>query len=213
MVYLPLLLLLGYLSGSLPFSYLIARRCGVDVRQVGTRSASPGNVWRSVGPLPGALAIAAEITKGALPLWLARAVVADDLAVLLVGLAAMAGHNWPLFLAFDGGRGATLGLITLLAVSYQWLGLTLLPLAVVTIGMRDSAPGIFVAFLLVPLCGYLLGLSDSVVLASAGIPALTYLRRVTAPLPASVPPAERRRVFWNRLVFDRPERGRRWRPR
>ncbi len=209
---LPLLLLLGYALGSVPFSFLIARRYGVDVRRVGTHSASPGNVWRSVGPLPGALAIAADVTKGIVPLLLARILTGDDLAVLLVGLATMVGHNWPVFLAFDGGRGVSLGLITLLCVSCQWLGLTLLPLAAVTIGLRDSAPGIFVAFLFVPLFGILLGLSESVVVASLGVPALTYLRRLTAPLPADVRPAARRQVFWNRLLFDRPERGRRSRP-
>ncbi len=206
---LPFLLLLGYALGSVPFSYLIARRYGVDVRQVGTGSASPGNVWRCVGPLPGALAIAADIAKGLVPLLLARALTGEDLGVLLVGLATMAGHNWPVFLAFDGGRGVSLGLITLLCVSYQWLGLTLLPLAAVTIGLRDSAPGIFIAFLLVPIFAALLGLSEAVVVASTGIPALTFLRRLTAPSPAGMPPADRRQVFWNRLLFDRPERSHR----
>lgn len=203
-----LLVIVGYVFGSVPFSYLISRHYGVDIRQVGTHSASPGNVWHSVGPVAGAVSIAAEVAKGGVPMLLARALTGDDLAVLLVGLAAMAGHNWPLFLGFDGGRGASLGLITLLLVSYHWLGLALLPLSVLTIGLRDSAPAIFVTFLLVPVFGAVLGFPPAVVTASVGIPVITLLRRITAPGSAESTPGKRWHLLGNRLVFDRAERHR-----
>lgn len=201
-----LLFIAGYIFGSVPFSYLIGRYYGVDLRHIGTRVASPGNVWHSIGRLPGIVAIIAEVAKGTVPMLAARALLGDDLGVLLVGLAAMVGHNWPIFLGFDGGRGASLGLITLLLVSYQWLGLALIPLIVLTIGLRDSAPAVLATFLLAPVFAVTLGFPPAVVIASIGIPAITILRRVTAPSLSDVSPTDRSRVLLNRLIFDRNER-------
>jgi len=205
---LTLLLVLGYIFGSVPFSYLIGRCYGVDVREVGARAASPGNVWRGIGRVPGAVAFVAEVTKGAFPMLMARALLGDDLAVLLVGLAAMVGHNWPVFLGFDGGRGVSLGLATLLLVSYQWLGLAMIPLIVLTVALRDSAPAVLATFLLVPVFATAMGFSQPVAIASAGIPAITILRRVTAPSLSNVASEDRLRVLLNRLIFDRNERFR-----
>ena len=206
-----ILIIAAYFLGSIPFSYLIARRCGIDIRQVGTRSASPGNVWRCVGHIAGALSLAAEVAKGAAPMLVARALTGDDLVVLLVGLAAMAGHNWPLFLGLNGGRGASLGLITILLVSTQWLGLALVPLAIVYFAMRDSAPAILVSFLLAPALAAIVGFNQMEIAAACGIPAITPLRRVTAP-GESNNHGNRRQVFLNRLIFDRCERRRRESP-
>ena len=200
-----LLLAAGYVSGSVPFSYLVARHRGVDIRQVGTHSASPGNVWRNLGPVAGMVALVAELAKGAGPMLLAKALTGDDLVVLLVGLATMVGHNWPLFLSFDGGRGVTLGLLTLLLTSYQWCTLTAAPLLGLTIALRDSAPAVLVAFLLAPAFGLLLGFPLALVLASLGIPAITILRRLTAPCPSEGAPPKRWQELISRLIFDRVE--------
>jgi len=203
-----LLAIVGYIFGSVPFSYLAGRYYGVDIRTVGTRAASPGNVWRSVGHLSGVATGVAEVAKGIIPMLAARTLTGDDLAVLLVGLAAIAGHNWPIFLGFDGGRGASLGLVTMLLVSYQWLGLALVPLAALTIALRDSAPAILAAFVLAPAFAVLLGFPQPVVVAAIGIPALTILRRVTARMDTDAVDGHRWTTLGSRLIFDRPERQR-----
>ncbi len=75
-----------------------------------------------------------------------------------------------------------------------------------TIGLRDSAPAVLATFLLAPVFAVTLGFPPAVVIASIGIPAITILRRVTAPSLSDVSPTDRSRVLLNRLIFDRNER-------
>jgi glycerol-3-phosphate acyltransferase PlsY len=94
---------LAYLAGSVPFSYLVARACGVDLRTVGNIGGA--NVWRSCGFGPFVAAAALDLLKGMLPtlaaLWL---LAGQPAAIVLVGLAAILGHTFPLFLNFRGGK-------------------------------------------------------------------------------------------------------------
>jgi glycerol-3-phosphate acyltransferase PlsY len=105
------LIVLGYLFGSIPFSFLVGKSQGVDLRQVGSGNTGASNVWRNLGFKPFVLALALDILKGFLPTALAyRAFGASPLVTVLVGLAAMLGHVYPLFLGFRGGKAvATAG--------------------------------------------------------------------------------------------------------
>lgn len=110
--------IIGYLLGSIPSAYIAGRLLkGVDIREVGDRNMGAANAWRELGARAGTAVALADIGKGALAILIARLVAVPESVVLLAGVAAVAGHNWPIFLRFRGGRGqaTTIGaLLTLM---------------------------------------------------------------------------------------------------
>jgi glycerol-3-phosphate acyltransferase PlsY len=110
-----IVILTSYLLGSIPFSYLVARGKGVDVRQVGSGNVGATNVMRSAGKGAGALAFALDFAKGALAVVVARAIAgtypAGDPTVIASFGAVMAvvGHVFPIWLRFKGGKGVSTG--------------------------------------------------------------------------------------------------------
>lgn len=104
------LVLLSYLIGSIPFSYLFSRFKGHDVREKGTKNVGATNALVVAGPIAGALSLAGDISKGILPVLLCRYFSLPDWGTALSALAAIAGHDFSLFLGFRGGKGiATTG--------------------------------------------------------------------------------------------------------
>ncbi|MGF1633065.1 MAG: glycerol-3-phosphate 1-O-acyltransferase PlsY [Phycisphaerae bacterium] len=123
------LLPVAYLLGSVPFGLLIARARGVNIRKVGSGNIGATNVGRSLGTRWFFVVLLLDLLKSALPLWIASAVVFNVPAPdrgpglhalwLAVGIAALLGHVFSLFLGFKGGKGvATSAGITLGLVPY-----------------------------------------------------------------------------------------------
>jgi glycerol-3-phosphate acyltransferase PlsY len=109
-----LVLLCGYLLGSIPFSFLIGKARGKDIRLIGSRNPGATNVFRSVGPVSGVAAFILDAAKG-LAASYALPRVLDGNASLEVlgslgGVAVVAGHMWPVFLGFKGGKGVATAL-------------------------------------------------------------------------------------------------------
>lgn len=106
-----LVVALAYLLGSIPFSFLVARRFGVaDVRKVGSGNVGATNVMRSAGTAAGILALALDVAKGATAALLTRlAAPASDLLPSLAAAAAVVGHMYPVWLRFRGGKGVATG--------------------------------------------------------------------------------------------------------
>ncbi len=106
------LAILSYLIGSIPSAYLVARVVRkIDIRRVGTGNVGATNVYRHVGPLAGVLTAVADVAKGMVAVSLAQLpYFASNAAPLVALLCAVIGHNWPLWLGFEGGGGlATFG--------------------------------------------------------------------------------------------------------
>jgi len=121
--------LLGYLLGSLPVGYLIGKLYGVDVRQHGSGRTGGTNVWRATGLLwPPLLTVVGDIGKGALAVYLGRRLAGSELAAALAGAAAVFGHDWPIFLSFQGGVGGVTASACLVMLNGVAGGITL-PLA------------------------------------------------------------------------------------
>lgn len=97
----------SYLLGAIPFAYLAARIArGIDIRRVGSRNAGATNVTLRAGVVPGLITALGDAGKGMLAVWWAGSHFADVPAAPLVALlAAMAGHNWSIWLRFEGGGG------------------------------------------------------------------------------------------------------------
>lgn len=111
------LVLLGYLAGSIPFSLLVARAWGADLRVAGSGNIGAANVWRTCGFTAFALAMSGDMLKGALPTVAAHMLHLPPLAVVTVGAAAMLGHARSLFLGFRGGKAVATGGGALLAMA------------------------------------------------------------------------------------------------
>ena len=144
---------LGYLSGSLPFSIWITRYVKhVDVRDSGSGHATTTNTIRQAGFGWGALVLILDITKGFLPTFLAFKFTGSPLIMTLTAACAVAGHCWPLFAQFRGGMGlATFG-GSLLAVN--WLALILglgLLIALLLMVRHGARASVFTGILIAPL--------------------------------------------------------------
>ena len=111
------LLLFGFWAGAVPFGVLIARWLGVDIREHGSGNIGATNVTRVLGPVPGAIVLVLDATKGALPTWLAIRYSGDPFTVMATGYAAILGHCFSPFLEFRGGKGVAtaLGVFVVLA--------------------------------------------------------------------------------------------------
>jgi len=105
------LMLVGYLVGSIPFSFLVAKTKGIDLRKVGSGNTGASNVWRAAGFRYFVVALVLDIFKGWLPTFLAHTVAGvPAMATIAVGLCAVLGHVYPVFMRFRGGKAvATTG--------------------------------------------------------------------------------------------------------
>jgi glycerol-3-phosphate acyltransferase PlsY len=113
-----LAIIIGYLLGSIPFAYIIARlKKGVDIREVGGGNVGALNTYREIGPLYGLGVLASDIIKGALSVWVAAWLGLELEWICVAGFAAVVGHNWPIFIKFRGGMGAAtvIGVLAALA--------------------------------------------------------------------------------------------------
>ena len=125
-------LLAAYIIGAIPFGYLVVKwTTGTDVRSSGSGNIGATNVWRSTGRAAGIVTLLLDIAKGAFAAWLAGKLTAGNINWMsAAALAVMAGHAFPVFLKFQGGKavasfvGAYLVLapIPLLAVLIVFIG-------------------------------------------------------------------------------------------
>ena len=116
-------LLLGYLLGSIPSGFLAGKWCkGIDLRSIGSGSTGATNVLRNVGKGPALVVFLVDVAKGAAAVLLASALTQNnplnDWIQVLAGLAALAGHIWPIWLGFKGGKAVATGLGLFLGLSW-----------------------------------------------------------------------------------------------
>jgi glycerol-3-phosphate acyltransferase PlsY len=104
-----LVLVASYLLGSIPFSFLVARLRGVDVRTVGSGNVGATNVMRSAGKAAGIAAFLLDAGKGAAAAWIARRLAPGSVLASLAAMAAIVGHMYPVWLRFRGGKGVATG--------------------------------------------------------------------------------------------------------
>ena len=112
-------LLLGYLLGSIPSGWLAGRWLkGIDLRELGSGSTGATNVLRQVGKGPALVVFLIDVGKGAAAVLIARALGLGDWIQVLAGLTALAGHIWPVWLGFKGGKAVATGLGLFLGLAW-----------------------------------------------------------------------------------------------
>ncbi len=151
----------AYLLGSLSFAVIVSRVMGLsDPRTYGSKNPGATNVLRSGSKAAAAVTLLFDALKGWLPVvlvrWFGAPYGLEEGTQALVGLAAFAGHLWPVFFRFQGGKGVATALGVLLGVS-GWLGLaTLLTWIIIAFFFRYSSLASLVAAVFAPFF-YLLG--------------------------------------------------------
>jgi glycerol-3-phosphate acyltransferase PlsY len=111
----------GYLLGSLSFGGLIGLAHGTDPRRWGSGRLGALNTARSLGPWAGLAVFIGDTAKGAAAVWLPRLMGLDPAVSMAAGLAAVAGHAFPLYFGFRGGKGLACSLGVLAALDYHLL--------------------------------------------------------------------------------------------
>jgi len=109
--------LFSYIFGSIPFGVIAGKIYKVDITKVGSKNMGTTNVLRALGVVPALLVFTGDFLKGLLPVTLALLFGFEHLFVVIIGLIAIIGHTFPVFLKFKGGRGVATGLGVLLALT------------------------------------------------------------------------------------------------
>ncbi len=162
---LPVVGLLAYLLGSVPFGIVMARLFGLgDLRQIGSGNIGATNVLRTGNKLAAFLTLIGDAGKGGAAVLLARAAVGED-AAQVAGLCAFLGHGFPVFLGFKGGKGVATFLGTLLALAWPLGVLACASWLVVAALTRISSAGALGAAGLAPVWALWLA-PDAVLLAA-----------------------------------------------
>ena len=130
-----LVVLLAYLIGSIPTGYLIGRLKGIDVRTRGSGATGGTNVGRTLGWPMGLLTGLIDAGKGVVAAALGQAVDPGSGWVLAACVvAALAGHSWPVFISFRGGKSVATGAGALLWL-YPYYTLAAVALFVLTVAL------------------------------------------------------------------------------
>jgi len=161
------MVVVSYLVGSFPTGVLVARARGIDIRAVGSGNIGATNVARSLSKKLGLLVLILDAFKGALPVLVTLALdlpsEVDPFVLTLVGVAAMAGHCFPPWLGFRGGKGVATSWGVFLAADPILASSAAVIFAVVYAGFRIASLGSLVATLSLPVLMWVTGRSDALV--------------------------------------------------
>jgi glycerol-3-phosphate acyltransferase PlsY len=153
-----LVILLSYLIGSIPNGLLIGKWLkNVDLREYGSKNIGATNAYRVLGLGPAIGVFITDALKGVIGVYLGSTIVGEPLALLLGGIAAMAGHNWSLFLKFKGGRGVSTGLGVIAMIVPKVTVIIFIIWALIFYFTRYVSLASIIAAGLVPIMMYLLG--------------------------------------------------------
>jgi len=173
-----LLIIYAYLLGSIPFGLIIAKTKGIDLRQVGSGNIGATNVLRAVGKKAALFTLLCDILKGAVPVAVGRMLGVGPLWEGAIGLSAVAGHVFSLFLKFKGGKGVATALGVILIYVPKAGILTIAVWLVTAVITRYSSVGAVVCFSLLPPGVLVLGYSIRHAAASLAIALLVVFRHI-----------------------------------
>jgi len=175
-----LLPVIGYLLGSIPFGFVIGKMVGADVRKKGSQNIGATNVSRVLGKKLGFLTLVCDCCKSIAPMIIAAKVLPEsdtkELIVAATGVMAVVGHMFPLYLKFRGGKGVATGLGVFLYLSPAVIGISLLVFIASVALSGFVSVGSLLASGLIPLWLYILGASNTTIVAAALVALLIWLK-------------------------------------
>jgi glycerol-3-phosphate acyltransferase PlsY len=195
----------AYLLGSVNLAqYLARRRAGVDLREVGSGNVGTGNLFREVGKGIGTANFFFDCAKEAAVILALRAVGLDLWLQAAAGLAVIAGHDWPVFFGFRGGRGMAMTLVgTLIMLPRE--GIVMVGLLAIGGHTHHTPEMNLLAVVLTPILAWRLGRSPALIFYAVGLLVLCVIRRLQGSPGVGEKSLKEGgwAVFWNRLIYDR----------
>jgi len=174
-----LILLFAYLVGSIPCGYLLVRlKTGQDVRSMGSGNIGATNVLRTTGRLIAVVTLLLDMAKGFLAVWLMARYAGDSrLWVSAAALAVMAGHAYPVFLKFQGGKAVASLIGAFLYLTPVPMAAALVLFAIVAAATRHVSMGSIVMVGSLPLAAYFIEHPPAVVLMATVVAAVFIIYR------------------------------------
>lgn len=174
-----LAVLLGYLAGSVPFAFLLARRAGIDVRVVGSGNVGAANVMRATGIGRAIAVMALDVAKGAAAVAIAQLTSGGAALAAMTGAAAIVGHIYPVWLRFHGGKGVAVAAGVFAVLAPMATAVAAVMFVVTVWATRYVSLGSVAATLALPPAAWLIGAPAGVVGAASGSAALILFRHRT----------------------------------
>lgn len=171
--------LFGYLAGSVPFAFLLARRAGIDVRVAGSGNVGAANVLRTTAAWRAVVVMALDVGKGAAAVLVVHLVAGGASVAALAGVAAIVGHIYPVWLGFHGGKGVAVAAGVFSVLSPIATGIAASLFLVTVWATRYVSVGSITATVALPPVAWWAGAPQSVVAAAAGTGALIVFRHRT----------------------------------
>ncbi len=159
-----LVLVMGYLLGSINTSIIVGKFYGIDVRNHGSGNAGLTNTLRTLGKLPAILVIIGDLLKGILSCYIGLIIIGDiknigTLGVMVGGTGAVLGHNWPVYFKFRGGKGILTSLSVIMFMDWK-IGLILFGVfAICLLLTKYISLGSIVSLALFPIVSFILNKS------------------------------------------------------
>jgi len=176
---------LGYFLGSIPTAYIASRLLkGRDIRQMGDGNVGAANAFRQLGANAGIGVLLIDAGKGAIAILIAQAASLPLVAILFTGVAAVIGHNWPVFIGFRGGRGESTTIGVLLTIVTQPMLIMAGPALAALFILPNVTKASAVLFVPLPLVCWWLGVPGLLIGYSIALPCLvgfTHFLRTRQP--------------------------------
>lgn len=177
---------IGYLLGSLNTSLIVGKFYSTDVRKHGSGNAGMTNTLRTLGKAAAVMVIVGDILKGVLSYLIGNLLISSipsaaalDLAGIggmAAGIAAIAGHNWPVYFGFKGGKGILTSFAVVMMMDWK-LGLILLGIFAVTVAItRYVSLGSIIASIAFPIAAFIKGNGPVFIIFSTLIAVLAVAR-------------------------------------
>jgi glycerol-3-phosphate acyltransferase PlsY len=145
-----MLIIIAFILGSIPFGIIVAKIKGVDLKKVGSGNIGATNVLRSLGKWPAFLTLFGDILKGTVAVAIGSFLGVGSVYEGLIGLSAILGHNFSIFLRFRGGKGVATGFGVLLVYTPQVALFTIIIWIIIVILTKYSSLAAIVSFGLLP---------------------------------------------------------------
>jgi glycerol-3-phosphate acyltransferase PlsY len=168
--------LLGYLAGSVPFAFLLARGAGIDVRVAGSGNVGAANVLRTTGTWRGVCVMLLDVAKGVAAVGVAQWTSSGPALPAVSGAAAVVGHIYPIWLRFHGGKGVAVAAGVFGVLTPAATGLAAALFFATVWATRYVSLGSLAATVALPPIAWLTGAPAVVVTVAAGTAALIVFR-------------------------------------
>ncbi len=196
-------IIFSYLLGSIPFGFLISRFSGKNILEIGWRKTSGSNVFKNVGKWQGVLTGILDVSKGFLAVYGAERLGLSSEIQIFSGVAAVAGHNWSVFLKFAGGRGIGTFAGAFLALAPQILLISIIPLIVLGIVWNLAIGTLLFLATAIFISKYFNQFEISGLFTSISLIPI-FVKRLS-PIKELITSEKKFTLFLNRLIFDNNE--------